>query len=397
MVDYPNKSNGLWRVGRNELENLYDVIETGFKGIYTQKFEEKFAEIFRADYAIALNSGTSALHCAVAALGISEGDEVIVPPLTFSATAFAPIYHEGIPVFADIDNATYNISAESIREKVTERTKAIITVSLFGQTPEMDEILEIASKSNLKVIEDNAQCVYGTYKGKLAGTFGDASIFSLQRSKHLTSGDGGVLTTSDPEIAEYARKFGDLGYSTLGASSGSHLKNKSQLQHPSFQRHDFVGYNFRMPELCAAVGLAQLEKTDMLVSKRRSIAEIYSHAVGGCEWLTSQYVPDHMESSFWAYALLISNSSDITWEQFRDAFLKNGGEDFYGAWSLGYLEPALKNKIFGQEQTQKYAEGLCPVAESVQPRLILLKTNFENMKIAKEQSEILHQTIHELS
>ena len=397
MVNNAEKSSGLWRVGGKELEYLYEVVETGFKGIYAQKFEEKFSAAFCSDYAIALNSGTSALHCAVAALAISEGDEVIVPPLTFSATAFAPIYLGGTPIFADIDEKTYNISIESIRERITERTKAIITVSLFGLTPEMDEILALARQNNLKVIEDNAQCVYGRYKGRLAGTMGDASIFSLQRSKHLTSGDGGVLVTSDPEVAEYARKFGDLGYSTLGASSGSHLKNKSQLQHPSFLRHDFVGYNFRMPELCAAVGLAQLEKIEMLVKNRKLIAEIYSDAVKDCEWLTSQHVPDYMESSYWAYALLIDNSSDVSWEKFRETFLNYGGEDFYGAWALGYMEPALNNKVFSNTQSQTYAKGLCPVAESIQPRLILLKTNFENLQTAKEQAEILTKTVLALS
>ncbi len=213
-------SNKLWRVGAEELNYVQQAIEGGLTGEFTKIFEARFAKKFGAEYAIALNSGTSALHAAVAALGIKEGDEVIVPPMTFIATAFAPLYVGAVPVFADVDPQTFIIDPEDIRRKITPRTKAIITVSLYGLSPEMDQIMEIAKQYGLKVIEDNAQCVFGRYKGQVVGSFGDISIFSLQRSKHLTSGDGGVAIINDEKTAE---KWND-------ATIESQEKKRSRLE-----------------------------------------------------------------------------------------------------------------------------------------------------------------------
>jgi perosamine synthetase len=257
----------------------------------------------------------------------------------------------------------------------------------------MDEIMAIARKYNLKVIEDNAQCVYGKYKGKLAGTIGDISIFSFQRSKHLTSGDGGMITTNDEALAEKVRKFSDLGYVTLKASSGTHLVAKEELQQPGFKRHQFAGYNFRMPEVCAAMMLAQLDKLDMLIAKRIQIANLYSQALEGCDWLIPQKTPKGLTHSYWCFTVRIdTEKSGVSWQDFRQSFRKEGGEPFYGAWSLTYLEPALEGTEFPEHKI-KYVKGLCPVAESIQPYLIQLKTNFQSLDYAKKQADILAKTI----
>ena len=176
------------------------------------------------------------MHAALGVLDIGEGDEVILPPLTFIATAFAVLYVGAVPVFADVDANTFNISPEEIKKKITSKTKAIITVSLYGLPPQLDEIKEIADSRNIVLIEDNAQCVFGKCNEKIAGTFGDLSIFSLQRSKHLTTGDGGIVITDDEELASKVRKFADLGYSRLTAKPITNENFKSIIQHPTYKK-----------------------------------------------------------------------------------------------------------------------------------------------------------------
>ncbi len=386
-------SNKLWRVDQKELDYVAQAIESGLTGEYTKKFEIRFAKQFNSKYAIALNSGTSALHCALGALNIQPGDEVIVPPLTFAATAFSVLYMGAVPVFADVDFDTFNIDSAKINENITSKTKAIITVSLFGLSPAMDEIMSVAKENNLKVVEDNAQCVMGKYKDRVVGSIGDISIFSLQRSKHLTTGDGGVLITSDEKLAERARKFSDLGYRKLSAGSISNENFKEEIQSPTYKRHEFVGYNFRMPEVCAAMALAQLDKVDMLVAKRKACGKLYLDAVAGCDWLIPQNTPNDIEHSYWTFTLRLDVSKiDISWSDFREKYLSEGGKTYYGTWALTYLEPALEGMEF-PDHNIKLEKGLCPIAESLQPYLIQLKTNFEDLEFAKEQAKVLANVI----
>jgi len=390
-------SKNLWRVGELELDYVKEAIETGLTGALTKRFESRFAAKFDSKYAIAVNSGTSALHTSLLALGIGPGDEVIVPPLTFIATTYAVLYVGAIPVFADIDSDTFNINPDLIEAKINPRTKAIITVSLYGLPPDMNSIMDIAKRHKLKVLEDNAQCILGKYEDKIAGTIGDISIFSLQRSKHLTTGDGGVIITNDKFLAERCRKYADLGYRTLTAKSKTNEDIKEQIQYPDFKRHELIGYNFRMPEVCAAMGLAQLDKIDNLIQQRINIAKLYIKAIKGCKWLTPQLVHKNIVHSYWAFSLKLDTLNyDVSWGDFRECFISNGGKSFYGAWSLSYLEPSLLGMDFSDIK-MNFKEGLCPVAELIQPNLIQLKTNFESMEIAEKQASILSKTIDEIS
>ena len=390
-------SKSLWRVGELELSYVKEAIENGLTGAFTKKFETRFAEKFESKYAIAVNSGTSALHTALLALGVGPGDEVIVPPLTFIATSYAVLYVGATPVFADIDPDTFNIDPDQIESKITSCTKAIITVSIYGLVPEMSKVMEIAKRNNLKVLEDNAQCVLGKYDNKIAGTFGDISIFSLQRSKHLTTGDGGVIITNNELLAEKCRKFADLGYSRLTAKSITNEDMKEKIQQPDYKRHELIGFNFRLPEVCSAMGLAQLDKIEYLIQKRINIASLYIKAIKGCDWLKPQYVSKKAVHSYWAFTVTLEpNIYNISWSDFRNCFIKNGGKTFYGAWSLSYLEPSLLGLKFSTNSLE-YNKGLCPIAENIQPKLIQLKTNFESMEEAKKQAFILSKTINELS
>ncbi len=381
------KNKKLWRVGQEELKYVGQAIESGLKGEFNKRLEIAFAKKFGVNFAVSVNSGNSALHCALFACGVKEGDEVIVPPLTFASPAFAAVYLGAKPVFADVDPETFNIDPKDIAKKITKKTKAIIAVSLYGLPTDIDEIMAIARKNNFKVVEDNAECMLGEYKGRIAGTVGDMSIFSFERSKHLTCGNGGMIITNDEKLAEKARKFSILGYSTLSAKQDSFKTSLDVVQHPSFKRHVIMGFNYRLPEVCAAMVLAQLEKADKLVRLRQKIAQLYNQAVKGCNWLTPQKNPAGFVNSYWTFVVKL-DTKKISWEKFRQVFVnKFGGERYYGAWSINYLEPVF---------AKQYKKGLCPVAEGLQPRLLQFKTNFGDLKYAQAQAAILKQTIKEL-
>ena len=207
----------------SELEKKYvlDVIDNEFStsknSIYNNKLEATFANRFNSKFAIGHCNGTATLHVALMACGVKAGDEVIVPALTMSSTSIPVVLMGAIPVFADSDIDTFQISAESIEKCITPKTKAIITVALFGLAPDYDKILEICKKHNLALIEDNAECFLGEYKGKLVGEFGDIASFSFQASKHLTCGEGGMLTTNSEELADSIRRLNCLGYAGVSA------------------------------------------------------------------------------------------------------------------------------------------------------------------------------------
>jgi perosamine synthetase len=382
----------LWRIGSEELAYIKDAVESGLTGKYNAELEKRFAEKFGVKYAIGVNSGTSALHTALAAMGIGPGDEVITTPLTFAATGFSPLLLGAVPVFADVDPDTYNIDPESIEKKITKRTKAILPVHLYGLPADMDEIMRIAKEHSLFVLEDSAECIMGRCKGKIAGTIGDMGIYSFERSKHLTTGNGGMIVTDNEAMADKARKFSVLGYSTLKAGAYGTKPSKDVIQDPNFNRHLFIAPNYRLPELCAAMGLAQMDKMDMLVKKREDIGEIYAEAIEGCSLMKPQKTPKEYVNSYWTFAMEITKK-DLSWYTFRKIFLEEGGDTFYAAWKLTYMEPAL----YGKELCGiKYREGLCPIAERLQPRLIQLKTNYESLEEAKEQAEVLKRTIKKL-
>jgi perosamine synthetase len=389
-------SKKLWRVGQREVEYIKEAIDSGLTGIMNQRLEEEFAKKNGVKYAIGVNSGTSALHCCLAAMGIGPGDEVIVPPLTFAATAFSAIYLGAVPVFVDIDLDTFNIDSNRIQEKITPRTKAIIPVALYGLPADMDPIMEIATSNNLFVLEDSAESLLGKYKGRFSGTIGDMGIFSFERSKHMTTGNGGMIITNNEELAENARKFCVMGYSTLKAGTYETKPSKDDIQDPNFDRHMFVAPNYRLPEVCAAMALAQLEKLDEFVEKRIKIAKLYSEAVQGCDWLKPQKVPEGFVNSYWTYAMKLEGEAiGISWQTFRKTYFEEGGDRFYAAWKLTYMEPALAGMEFRENNT-KYEKGLCPIAEEIQPKLIQLKTNYGSIEYAKVQALALERTIKKL-
>ena len=363
------------------------------------RLENLFAKKIGVNYAVGHNSGTTPLHSMLEAIGIEPGDEGIVSPLTMSAPTYAIIQAGGTPVFADIDPDSFNISPDSIEKNITSKTKAISAIALYGLPCDLGKIMDIAKKKSLFVYEDNAQCMLGSYKGKFAGSIAHAASFSFQRLKHITSGEGGMFTTNDKDLAEKVRRMTCLGYANIGAKKGA--VTKLELQDPNYDRHIGFGFKSRLPELCAAVALGQLENVEDLVKVRLKAASIWEEVVSKCDWLIPQKASHDHKHSYWSYAVRL-NHPKITWHQFRDKFVELGGDGIYSAWKLSYQEPLLQDSsrlgwrksLISKERLSSYKQkGLCPVAEDYQPRILAFKTDYWDLKIAEKQAETLKKLI----
>jgi perosamine synthetase len=363
---------------------------------WVQRFEESFSAKVGAKYAIAVNSGTSGLHAALYAAGVGPGDEVIQPAMTVVMDAYATIHLGGIPVFADIVAETQHIDPVDIARKITAQTKAIITVSWQGLPVDMDPIMQLAQKHNLVVIDDSAQTMMGRYKGKISGTNTHIGVYSFENKKHLTTGsEGGMLVTSDPELATRARKFAGIGYKHMTATAGRTHLALSTVQDPAYERFDTIGLNYRMNAISAAVGLAQLERVDHIVARRQACARLFLDAIAGCGWMIPQAVMEGVEHSFYTFAVDYHGESErgVKWKEFYNRYIAMGGDGFYGCVVTPYLEISLRDKMFG---AYKMETGLCPVAEGLQLRIMQFKTNYRDMGEAQKKAELLSTLIDQI-
>ena len=372
-------------------------------GSWTTEFERSFAEKFNVKYSVAFNSGTSTLHAALEAVGVRPGDEVLSPAISVIMDATATIHANAIPVFVDVNPETFTMDPVDLENKITPKSKAIIIVSIYGLPAEMDRIMDVAKRYNLKVIEDNAQCFLSKYKGRLTGSIGDVASYSFENTKHLSCGEGGMIITNNEDIAEKTRKIGGNGFKNLSASVGRIKLNKDNFQNPDYKRHDTLGWNYRMPELIAAVGLAQLERIDELLEYRQKSAQFFIDVMNKTDFLIPQRVPTGYTNSYYTLGVLYEGKEKygVTWQDFRRLYLKEGGDGIYGAWSIPYLEPVIKDKKFFGRYPEAYSSlyygpGLCPVAEKIQKRLMQFKTNYRNLDLAKTKSEILKHTIDKI-
>ena len=403
-------SKKSWRFGDEELVYIKEVLDSGFgaatSGNMNQRLERAFADRFGVQYGITHCNGTATMHSCLAAAGVGPGDEVIIPALTVVSTAFVTLHQNAVPVFADIEPHTFNIDPADVARKVTPRTRAIIPVGLYGLPADLDPIMELTEKHNLYVIEDNAQCYLGMYKGRIAGTIGHMASFSFENSKHISTGDGGIVITDDEVLAKKIRKFHGAGFSTIEADEGRVRLRKDDFQNPNFKRHDAFGWNYRLPEVAAAIGLAQVQRLDHYVSLRQSIAELYAEAIEGCDYLIPQAEPEGFVNSYYTYAMVYEGEEAIgvPWADFRRKYIELGGDGFYAAWQVTYNEPVIKEMAFyGQGCPMhcplyegpkvEWGPGLCPVAESLQPKLMQLKTNYGDLEVARQKAAALKKTI----
>jgi dTDP-4-amino-4,6-dideoxygalactose transaminase len=271
-------------LGDAEYENVTDVLDSGHfvQGEYVGEFERKWAEYVGVDHAVAVANGTVAIQLSLNALGLEPGEEVIVPSLTFGSTATAVVHQGGVPVFADIDRDRYTLDHRDLERCVSDRTVAVMPVHLYGQPAEMDEIQDFAAEHDLTVVEDAAQAHGATYKGDSVGSIGDVGCFSFYATKNITSGEGGMITTDDDDLAATLRRLRNHGL----ADRDTHVD---------------LGYNFRMSELHAAIGTEQVDRLPAFNAKRRRISERLAEELGDLDWLEAATVPDHVEHAyFWA-------------------------------------------------------------------------------------------------
>lgn len=371
--------------------------ESGFG--WVQQFEAAFAAKLEVPFAVATNSGTSAIHAGLAALGVQPGDEVISPALTVVMDSFCTLYLGATPVFADVDERTWNIDPDDVKRKISSRTKAIIVVSWFGAPVDMEPFHEISAQFGIPVLDDSAETLLARNPaGKYSGTDASIGVFSFEEKKHLTTGgEGGMLVTADPELAERARKFAGLGYRHLTASAGRTSLDAAVFQNPDYERFSDLGLNYRMTPITAAIGLGQLAHLDEIVQRRKTCAELFLAALDGCSWLIPQVSPSNSDHAYYSLGLKYEGFEAVgaTWVDFYEEFRSRGGDGFYGNCLNPFREPVFRH--LGLEQLSKSALKSCPVAVGLQPRIMAMKTNYRSLQDARVQADILYETISEIS
>lgn len=301
---------------KKEIDAIIKTLQSGIvaQGPRVLEFEKKFAQYCGTKYAVVTNSGTAALHTALYACGIKEGDEVITTPFTFVATVNAILQQGAKPVFCDIDATTFNIDPTKIEQKITVRTKAILPVDIFGHPYDIKAVRKIAKKHKLKIIEDACQAHGAKFQNKKAGTFGDIGCFSFYATKNITTGEGGIITTDKEEYAEKARMF----------------RHHGQSQKIRYQYFD-VGYNYRMTDIAAAIGLIQIKKLNAFNQKRINNAKLLSKGLRGIKGIITPKVKDGYHHVFHQYTIRITNEFKISREQLSKYLLEKsvGNAVFY--------------------------------------------------------------------
>jgi perosamine synthetase len=307
-------------VGREEEQAVAEVLRSGWlsQGPRVAEFEKAFSAYVGAPHSIAVSSCTTALHLAVLALGIGSGEEVICPSFSFIATANSIVHAGATPVFVDIDPNSYNLHPGKLEQAITPRTRAIMVVHQVGLPAALDEILAIAEKHGLAVIEDAACAIGSEYHGKRIGSpRGRLACFSFHPRKILTTGEGGMITTADPDLA--ARLRGLRQHAMSVSDVARHNSNRVV-----FEQYTEVGYNFRMTDLQAAVGLVQLSRMDLMLTRRRQLASLYSERLRAVPWLTTPQVPENHLHNFQSYVVRVLHNSPVSRDQLMQDLLDRG-------------------------------------------------------------------------
>jgi perosamine synthetase len=363
-------------MGEEEVESAKLVIESGvlskfigawhedfYGGDRVLAFETAWKNYFQVDHAVSVNSATSGLIAAVGALGVELGDEVIVSPWTMCSSATSILMWNGVPVFADIEPETFNLDPVSIEKNITPRTKAIVVPDILGHAADLESIMDIAKQHGLKVIEDAAQAPGAMYKGKYVGTVADIGVFSLNYHKHIHTGEGGVCVTSDPILAERLQLLRNHAEAVVEGKGVSDLTN-------------MIGFNFRMGEIEAAIGIEQLKKLDSLLSKKVGNAMRLSEGLSGLEGLRIPVVRDGCSHAYYAFPLVLDTSIiGVTRSRVAEALKAEGVEVGQGYQNIHLLPMFQKKMAYGSngfpwsspsyQGDVSYQKGICPVAEKM--------------------------------
>jgi len=312
------------------------------------EFEAAICRYTGARYASAVNSGTAALHLVVRALGIGEGDEVITSPFSFVASANCMLFERAKPVFADIDPVTLNIDPAAIEAAITPKTKAILPVHVFGVPADMPAILEIASRHGIPVIEDSCEALGATLNGRACGTMGIAGTYAFYPNKQMTTGEGGIVVTDDPELDALVKSMRNQGRGTSGA----------------WLQHERLGFNYRLADINCALGISQLARLDEFLAARRYVADLYARHLGGFEEIQLPvYSRPHAEVSWFVYVIRLKSAT----REARDAFLQHLRSQ--GVACSNYFSPIHLQPYFRE---MGYEPGDFPVTEAVADTTVAL-------------------------
>jgi perosamine synthetase len=352
-------------ISDEEVEEVVKVLRSGFiaQGPKVAEFEKKFAEYVGVKYAVASSSGTTALHLALLGAGIGPGDEVITTPFSFAATGNSILYVGAKPVFVDIDHDTYNIDPFMIEKAITDKTKAIMPVHLYGQPADMDPINQTADDNGLVVIEDAAQAHGATYNGKKTGSLGELGCFSFYPTKNMTTGEGGILTTNNEEIAEKTRALRSHGESER-------------------YTHVMLGYNFRMTDIAAAIGIVQLKKLEMYNEKRIENAKYLTKHIDEIAGIKAPYVSHKVKHVFHQFTVRVEKSN-------RNKLMEYLNERGIGT-GIHYPKPIYKQKVYQELGFNLF----CPEAEKASSEVLSLPVH---PSLKKDDLEKIVSTLKEAS
>ena len=360
-------------VGKEEAEAVARVIESGclsafygswgdefLGGPQVRAFEKAWCDRFQVKHTVSVNSATSGLFAAMGAIGIGPGDEVIVSPYTMSATAMAPLVYGGIPVFADIEQDTFCLDPDAVRKAITPRTKAIVVTNLFGHPAALTELMSIATEHGIKLVEDNAQGPLAMEQGRYAGTIGHIGIFSLNYHKHIHTGEGGMCVTNDDELALRLQLIRNHGENCTEASGVGSIAN-------------LVGFNYRMTELSAAVGIEQLRKSDLHVGRRERIGQRLANGLQGLAGLVPPKTRSGCRHVYYVWAArLEEDKAGVSRGLFSKALAAEGFPHFTAYVRPLYLLPLFQKRIaMGASgfpftlSDVNYEKGTCPVVERI--------------------------------
>jgi perosamine synthetase len=353
-------------IGEEELGNVVEAIKSGWvssKGKFIEEFENLFAKYVGVKYGVATSNGTAALHLALASLGIKPGDEVIVPDLTFAATINAVLYVGAKPVIVDINPYYWCLDPSKLREAITSRTKAMILVHLYGHPCDMDAIIEVAERHRLYIIEDAAEAHGAEYKGRKVGNFGHIACFSFYGNKIITTGEGGMSLTNDEKLAEKMRILRDHG-----------MDPKKRYW------HNVVGFNYRMTTLQAAIGVAQLNKIEMFIERKRRIAKLYSEELSSIEGITLHPEMPWAKCVYWLYTILINKEkTGMSRDELAEKLQKYGIETRNVFYPLHEMPPY-----------QKYARSPYPASSNIAIKGLNLPSS---VKLNEEEITYITQKI----
>ncbi len=359
-------------IDENDIAAVTAVLKSGWisLGPLQKEFEKNFAQYIGRKYALAVNSGTSGLHLCMQAAGIKEGDDVITTPLSFVASSNSILFQKAKAVFADVEEDTWNINPEEIKKHLTSMTKALLPVHLFCQPCDMQPIMELAQEKNLAVIEDACEAIGAEYKGKKAGTFGKAAVFSFYPNKQMTTGEGGMIVTDDEKTAKLCDSLRNQGRAEMTRGD-------------NWLSHDKLGYNYRLDEMSCALGAAQLKKIEMLIEKRNMIAEEYEKRIRKISGLSLQQISRNTTRTS-RFVFVARADEGISRNKIISALGERGipSRPYFPAL---HTQPLYK-KMFG------YKEGDFPVCESIAKSTFALPF-FTDM--TKEQVELVCDALEE--